>query len=168
MLDSVQGRAPGMAFAPFCSLPELEACMNVWQLMEMIHSRSYTYIMKNIYSDPSAVFDTILRDERILERAASVTSAYDKFIVQAQEWGSGCMWQDTAAASPTTQWCRKDLKRLLYRAVANVNILKEYAFMSLLLVVLLSVNSSLWKVQQRSSPSLHEMKTNTWQLHRIY
>ena len=28
MLDSVQGRAPGMAFAPYCSLPELEACMN--------------------------------------------------------------------------------------------------------------------------------------------
>jgi len=128
MLDSVQGRAPGMAFAPYCSLPELEACMNVWQLMEMIHSRSYTYIMKNIYSDPSAVFDTILRDERILERAASVTSAYDKFIVQAQEWGSGCMWQDTVAASPTTQWCRKDLKRLLYRAIANVNILEGIRF----------------------------------------
>ena len=25
MLDSVQGRAPGMAFIPYCSLPELEA-----------------------------------------------------------------------------------------------------------------------------------------------
>ena len=38
MLDSVQGRAPGMAFAPYCSLPELEACMKVWEFMEMIHS----------------------------------------------------------------------------------------------------------------------------------
>ena len=27
MLDSVQGRGPGMAFGPYCSLPELEACM---------------------------------------------------------------------------------------------------------------------------------------------
>ena len=44
MLDSVQGRAPGMAFLPYCSLPELEACMEVWSFMEMIHSRSYTYI----------------------------------------------------------------------------------------------------------------------------
>ena len=73
MLDSVQGRAPGMAFAPYCSLPELEACMNVWQFMEMIHSRSYTYIIKNVYSDPAEVFDTILQDEKILERAESVT-----------------------------------------------------------------------------------------------
>ena len=48
MLDSVQGRAPGMAFSPYCSLPELEGCMNVWQFMEMIHSRSYTYIIKCI------------------------------------------------------------------------------------------------------------------------
>ena len=53
MLDSVQGRAPGMAFLPYCSLPELEACMEVWGFMEMIHSRSYTYIIKNVYSDPS-------------------------------------------------------------------------------------------------------------------
>ena len=49
MLDSVQGRGPGMAFTPYCSLPELEACMNIWQLMEMIHSRSYTYILSLIH-----------------------------------------------------------------------------------------------------------------------
>ena len=60
LLDSVQGRAPGMAFAPYCSLPELEGCMNIWQTMEMIHSRSYTHIIKNVYPDPSEVFDTIL------------------------------------------------------------------------------------------------------------
>ena len=42
--------------------------------------RSYTYIIKNIYSDPSEVFDTIITDERILERARSVTEAYDEFI----------------------------------------------------------------------------------------
>ena len=98
MLDSVQGRAPGMAFAPYCSLPELEACMKVWEFMEMIHSRSYTYIVKNVYSDPSEVFDTILRDERILERAGSVTGAYDEFINQAQEWASGSMWQPDAGS----------------------------------------------------------------------
>ena len=93
MLDSVQGRAPGMAFAPYCSLPELEACMNVWQLMEMIHSRSYTYIVKNVYSDPSEVFDTILKDEKIIERASSVTGAYDEFINQAHEWGQSNNWK---------------------------------------------------------------------------
>jgi len=128
MLDSVQGRAPGMAFLPYCSLPELEACMEVWSFMEMIHSRSYTYVIKNVYPDPSEVFDKILSDDRILERAASVTESYDTFINYAQEWGQGNMWRDDWKASPSSVWTRKDLKRHLYRAVANVNILEGIRF----------------------------------------
>ena len=128
MLDSVQGRAPGMAFMPYCSLPELEACMKVWEFMEMIHSRSYTYIIKNVYSDPTELFDTILRDEKILERAGSVTKAYNEFIRQATEWGSGCMWTESGRGSPSSKWILKDVKRSLYRAVANVNILEGIRF----------------------------------------
>jgi len=128
MLDSVQGRAPGMAFAPYCSLPELEGCMNVWQLMEMIHSRSYTYIIKNIYSDPSEVFDTILRDDRILERAGSVTKAYDDFINYAHEYDQSSAWTSDMRSHPNSEWTRKDLKKYLYRAVANVNILEGIRF----------------------------------------
>jgi len=128
MLDSVQGRAPGMAFIPYCSLPELEACMEVWGFMEMIHSRSYTYIIKNVYANPSDVFDTIIRDERILERAASVTESYDNFINYAQEWGQGSMWKKDSKGSPSEEWTRKDLKKHLYRAVANVNILEGIRF----------------------------------------
>jgi len=128
MLDSVQGRAPGMAFSPYCSLPELEGCMNVWQFMEMIHSRSYTYIIKNVYSDPSEVFDTILKDENILSRAESVTKSYDDFVNYAQEWGAGSMWKEGSQGSPSSEWCRKDLKKHLYRAIANVNILEGIRF----------------------------------------
>ena len=128
MLDSVQGRAPGMAFAPYCSLPELEACMKVWEFMEMIHSRSYTYIMKNVYANPTAVFDTILRDEKILERASSVTAAYDEFINDAHQYGTGNQWRPDFKDSPTAQWDIKELKRKLYRAVANVNILEGIRF----------------------------------------
>jgi ribonucleoside-diphosphate reductase beta chain len=117
-----------MAFAPYVSLPELEACMNIWQLMEMIHSRSYTYIMKNVYSDPSEVFDTILTDPRILERATSVTKSYDEFINTAQDWGASNNWKDDWRDHINAQWTRKDLKRSLYRAVANVNILEGIRF----------------------------------------
>ncbi len=128
MLDSIQGRGPGMAFIPYCSLPELEACMEVWGFMEMIHSRSYTYIIKNVYADPSEVFDKIVTDERILERASSVTESYDDFIRSAQIWGTGNMWQDDFRQSPSSQWEIKDVKRKLYRAVANVNILEGIRF----------------------------------------
>ena len=128
MLDSIQGRGPGMAFIPYCSLPELEACMEVWGFMEMIHSRSYTYIIKNVYSDPSEVFDKIVTDERILERAASVTGAYDDFINSAQTWGNGNMWQQDFRDSLSSKWEIKDVKRKLYRAIANVNVLEGIRF----------------------------------------
>ena len=128
MLDSVQGRAPGMAFAPYCSLPELESCMNVWQFMEMIHSRSYTYIIKNVYSDPSEVFDTILEDEKILQRAESVTSSYDDFVNEAHQYDSSNLWDFAVSGVPLGKQQRYELKRKLYRAVANVNILEGIRF----------------------------------------
>jgi len=128
MLDSVQGRGPGMAFIPYCSLPELEACMEVWGFMEMIHSRSYTYIIKNVYSDPSEVFDTIIKDERILERAKTVTESYDDFIQSAQSYGTSNDWMFRLEGVQTAKETLNDVKRKLYRAVANVNILEGIRF----------------------------------------
>ncbi len=128
MLDSIQGRGPGMAFIPYCSLPELEACMEVWGFMEMIHSRSYTYIIKNVYSDPSEVFDKIVTDERILERASSVTEAYDDFIRSAHLYDNSNQWQHALEQVPSALEGKNDLKRKLYRAVANVNILEGIRF----------------------------------------
>ena len=128
MLDSVQGRGPGMAFIPYCSLPELEACMEVWGFMEMIHSRSYTYIIKNIYSDPSEVFDTIIGDEKILERAKTVTESYDDFIQSAQYYGATDQWKHQIEGVSYAKESLNDVKRKLYRAVANVNILEGIRF----------------------------------------
>ena len=128
MLDSVQGRGPGMAFIPYCSLPELEACMEVWGFMEMIHSRSYTYIIKNVYSDPSEVFDKIVSDDRILERAASVTEGYDDFINAAHYYDNSMEWQHALEEVPQALEGKYELKRKLYRAVANVNILEGIRF----------------------------------------
>ncbi len=128
MLDSIQGRGPGMAFIPYCSLPELEACMEVWGFMEMIHSRSYTYIIKNVYSDPSEVFDTIIKDERILERASSVTESYDDFIQTAQNYGASNAWMHNLEGVSYAKDTINDVKRKLYRAVANVNILEGIRF----------------------------------------
>jgi ribonucleotide reductase beta subunit family protein with ferritin-like domain len=128
MLDSVQGRGPGLAFLPYCSLPELEACMTVWEFMEMIHSYSYTYIIKNVYANPSEVFDTIITDEKILERASSVTSTYDDYIQSAQSYSSSNLWKFNNEGVETGKIELYDVKRKLYRAISNVNILEGIRF----------------------------------------
>lgn len=116
LLDSVQGRGPCLAFLPYVSIPELEGCIVTWDFFETIHSRAYTHIIKNVYADPSDVFDTILEDEEIVKRAQSVTKNYDDFINAAaayQHRGKGSL---------------RDVKKKLFLAMMNVNILEGLRF----------------------------------------
>jgi ribonucleoside-diphosphate reductase beta chain len=128
MLDSVQGRAPGLAFRPYCSLPELESCMLWWEAFENIHSRSYTHIIKNVYPNPSEIFDTIILDENIRQRSQSVTAAYDDFIQSAQQYSSSNLWKFNLEGVESAHTELYELKRKLYRAVMNVNILEGIRF----------------------------------------
>ena len=117
MLDSVQGRGPCLAFLPFCSLPELEGCIVTWDFIETIHSRSYTYIIKNLYSNPSEIFDTIIEDERIERRSESVTRTYDELIEMGYKWHLTPDKVDLI-----------ELKKKMYLAMITVNILEGLRF----------------------------------------
>ena len=116
LLDSVQGRAPSIAFLPFVTLPELESCIITWDFMETIHSRSYTHIIKNVYADPSDIFDTIIDEPAIIKRAEMVTEKYDKFIELGRRRLLGLKVEDY------------DLYKALYLALISVNILEGIRF----------------------------------------
>ena len=77
-LDSLQGRGPTQIFTPVVSLPELETLMLNWGFFESnIHSRSYSHIIRNIYSVPKDVFNTIHDTQEIIGMASSVGRYYD-------------------------------------------------------------------------------------------
>lgn len=80
LLDSVQGRAPGLTFLPFCTDPSLENCILTWGFFESIHSESYTHIIRAIYPDPSEIFNDLPNIKEIADCAASVTKSYDNLI----------------------------------------------------------------------------------------
>ena len=80
LLDSVQGRAPNLAFLPIASLPEIENWIETWSFFETIHSRSYTHIIRNIYPNPSTVFDSMLDVKEILECGNDIAQYYDDLI----------------------------------------------------------------------------------------
>ena len=117
MLDSVQGRGPCLAFLPFVSVPELEGAIVAWDFMETIHSRSYTYIIKNLYSDPSEVFYTIIENEKIEKRSKSVTEMYDKLIDIGYKYKLNPKSVD-----------EYELKKALWLALVTVNILEGLRF----------------------------------------
>lgn len=109
LLDSVQSR--GIPYLlQNCSNPEVELFAKMWEFSETIHSYSYTYIIKNIYSDPSHIFDEVLADEKISQRATSVTKYYDSIISNLPE--------ETEA----------EKKKKLYLNLAAINILEGIRF----------------------------------------
>lgn len=127
LLDSIQGRSPNVALLPLVSLPELETWIETWAFSETIHSRSYTHIIRNIVNDPSIIFDDIVRNDNITARASDIAHYYDELIQQTMlysQLGEG----DHVINGENKVVNRRELKKLLYRCLMNVNILEAIRF----------------------------------------
>jgi ribonucleoside-diphosphate reductase beta chain len=85
LLDSVQGRSPNLAFLPLATIPELETWIETWAFNETIHSRSYTHIIRNVYSNPSEVFDELMDLDEIVACATDISKYYDD-LIEASGW----------------------------------------------------------------------------------
>jgi len=127
LLDSVQGRAPVEAFSPLVSLPELENWILTWTFSESIHSRSYTHIIRNVYSDPGKIFDEMMDINEIVDCAQDISKYYDDLI----ELGG---WYNLLGKGTHTVNGKKivvdlyELKKLLWLALMSVNILEGVRF----------------------------------------
>lgn len=119
LLDSVQGRAPTAAFGPIVSLPELETWIQTWTFSETIHSRSYTHIIRNLYSDPSTVFDGLLDIREIVDCAGDISALYDRLIEQIGQWNY---------AEDRYPGMEKHLKELIWLCLMSVNVLEGVRF----------------------------------------
>jgi len=120
LLDSVQGRAPTMAFGPICSLPELETWITTWAFSETIHSRSYTHIIRNIYPNPSKVFDEIMDIPEIVDCAGDISKYYDDLIDMNQRAASAT--HGHLVPIPYQH------KKALWLALMSVNVLEGVRF----------------------------------------
>lgn len=127
LLDSVQGRAPSIALLPNCSLPELETLIETWSFSETVHSRSYTHIIRGIYTDPSAMLDSILDVAPIIERAEAVTKYYDDFI-EYSNWYNMLGEGTHTVNSETITIVKKELLTKLYKLMVAINILEGVRF----------------------------------------
>ena len=129
LLDSVQGRAPTAAFGPICSLPELETWITTWTFSETIHSRSYTYIIRNIYPDPSKVFDELMDIAEIVECAGDISKYYDELIA----WNNVPQNQYDTESPYFIGGIQSDInrykhKKALWMALMSVNVLEGVRF----------------------------------------
>ncbi|KPM78919.1 MULTISPECIES: class Ia ribonucleoside-diphosphate reductase subunit beta [Pseudoalteromonas] len=127
LLDSVQGRSPNVALLPIVSIPELETWIETWAFSETIHSRSYTHIIRNVTQSPELIFDDIVSNEKISERADAVTKYYDDLISMISVYnlyGEG----KHVINGEEVKISLFDLKKQLYLAMMSVNILEAIRF----------------------------------------
>ncbi|RUO65359.1 ribonucleoside-diphosphate reductase class Ia beta subunit [Pseudidiomarina planktonica] len=127
LLDSVQGRSPNIALLPIVSLPELETWIETWSFFETIHSRSYTHILRNLFTDPSEVFDDIVINREIQVRANDISQYYDDLIFHTQLWqthGEGEIEVD----GKTYLINQRELKKKLFLCINSVNALEAIRF----------------------------------------
>ena len=117
LLDSVQGRAPTVAFGPVVSLPELETWITTWTFSETIHSRSYTHIIRNIYSNPSKIFDEMMDIQEIVDCAGDISKNYDDLITM-----------NNKMATNAPDYDAYQHKKLIWLCLMSVNILEGVRF----------------------------------------
>lgn len=117
VLDSVQGRSPNLAFLPICTLPELETWIETWAFSETIHSKSYTHIIRNVYSNPSEVFDGISSISEIVDCGHDISRYYDDLIELVARYQVDAKSVDL-----------RELKRRLWLCINSVNALEGIRF----------------------------------------
>jgi ribonucleoside-diphosphate reductase beta chain len=127
LLDSVQGRAPVVAFGPIVSLPELENWITTWTFSETIHSRSYTHIIRNIYSNPSKIFDELLDIAEIADCAEDISKNYDD-LIELASWYNLLGEGTHTVNGKTVVVDLYELKKKLWLALMSVNILEGVRF----------------------------------------
>jgi ribonucleoside-diphosphate reductase beta chain len=128
LLDSVQGRAPVEAFAPIVSLPEVENWIQTWTFSETIHSRSYTHIIRNVYSNPSKVFDELMDIQEIVECADDISHYYDKLIEMSMWYNLLGEGTHQINGTRNVKVDLYELKKLLWLTLMSVNILEGVRF----------------------------------------
>jgi len=127
LLDSVAARSVNVCLLPLVSLPELETWIETWAFAETIHSRSYTHIIRNLFANPAEVFDDIVLNENIIERAADISKYFDEIIMMSQIYniqGEGTYEIEGRQVEVTSL----NIKRRLYMAICAINALEAIRF----------------------------------------
>ncbi|BBI01159.1 ribonucleotide reductase, beta subunit [Buchnera aphidicola (Nipponaphis monzeni)] len=127
LLDSIQGRSPNVALLPIVSIPELETWIETWSFSETIHSRSYTHIIRNIVNSPSIIFDNIIQNNYIFNRAKDIAYYYDDLIQYTTYWHLLGEGKHTISHKEIIMDINI-LKKKLYLCLMSVNALEAIRF----------------------------------------
>jgi Ribonucleotide reductase, beta subunit len=115
MLDSIQSMAMSQALLPLCSDSMVKRCINYIEFFEELHASAYEHIVRNVYNDPTAVFDEMRDIEPIVTCGRDIARYYDDLILEISKYRLG-------------QTSTHNVKRKLWLCLNSINALEGIRF----------------------------------------
>jgi ribonucleoside-diphosphate reductase beta chain len=84
--DHIQSLGLVQAFMPITTDPMVKRCFNYIEFFEELHASAYEHIAKNVFNDPSVIFDGMGEVEEIVRRSSSVTKYYDLLLEEVAKY----------------------------------------------------------------------------------
>ena len=78
LADSVAAKSIAALLIPFCTNSELEGMLTIQSFFEIIHSRTYSHIVKQTFVDPNKMIEQTYNDVGVLLRSEAIVKAFDE------------------------------------------------------------------------------------------
>ena len=129
-LDSCAGRAPLQLFnnGGISNNPEWELYITNHQNNELLHSESYTEMVRAIYNDVDVFIESIIDDEHIQKRAASILGAFDWATSVFDRMDANATAANHGMAKPFPEVTEKMIKTAIYKAAIVLNMFEGIRF----------------------------------------
>jgi ribonucleotide reductase beta subunit family protein with ferritin-like domain len=128
-LDSCAGRGPLQLFVQngISANPEWECYINNHQTNEILHSESYTELVRALYNDVDDFIESIIDDEHVQKRATSILGAFDEVTKVFDQWQSNQVLAD-AGKEPAFDVTEDDVKVAIYKSAIVLNMFEGIRF----------------------------------------
>ncbi|RRJ84119.1 class Ia ribonucleoside-diphosphate reductase subunit beta [Aestuariirhabdus litorea] len=128
LADAAAGRSIAMATLPAVSLPELEAMYELFSAVESaIHSKSYSHIIRNVFDNPTEIFNGIIEIEEIVERSTQICRYYDD-LIEYSSWFNLLGEGNHSVNGERKVISLPELKKKLFLAILSLNIMEGVRF----------------------------------------
>ncbi len=131
-LDSCAGRAPLELFVNngLSNCPEWELYVTNHQNNELLHSESYTEMVRAIYNDVDVFITDIMKDEYVQKRAKTILSAFDDATSVFDRMAANNTVRQLSPDSdiPYPEITEKAVKKAIYKSLMVINMFEGIRF----------------------------------------
>ncbi len=129
-LDSCAGRAPLQLFnnGGISNNPEWELYITNHQNNELLHSESYTEMVRAIYNDVDQFIESIVSDDYVQKRASSILKVFDWSVEVFDKMDANATCVDNGLDKPFPDLTERDVKEAIYKSAIVLNMFEGIRF----------------------------------------